>query len=71
MAVFVPFYMWKTLLKTSLLPHRKSEVAGGLELSSASRKGGDSGRHAICNPMLAERDFQTKKFEKGSVQTMD
>ena len=53
--------------KTNLLPHDKSVVAGGLEPSSTSRKGGDSSRHAICNPMLAERDVQTKQFEKGSV----
>ena len=24
----------------------------------------DSGRHAICNPRLAERDVQTEKFER-------
>ena len=59
--------MSRTLLKTSLLPHKKSEAAGSSEPSSASRKGEDSGRHAICNPMLAERDVQTEKFEKGSV----
>ena len=59
--------MSRTLLKTSVLPHCKSEVAGGSEPSSASRKGGDSSHHAICNPMLAERDVQTEKFEKGSV----
>ena len=67
MAVFEPFYMSETLLKTSLLPHRKSEVAGGSKPLSASRKGGDSVLHAICNPMSAERDVQTEKFEKGPV----
>ena len=61
------FYQFKDSFKTDLLPHDKSAVAGGSEPSSTSHKGGDSSHHAICNPMLAERDVQTKQFEKGSV----
>ena len=45
-----------------LLPHCKSAVAGGLEVLSAScRPGLDSGRHAICNPILADVVVQTAK----------
>ena len=42
------------LFKTNFLPHGKSEVAGGLELLSTSRKERDNGLHAICNLMMAE-----------------
>ena len=48
------------LFKTTVLPHGKSGVAGGSEPLSTSRLEKDTGRHAICNPMLAERDVQTK-----------
>ena len=53
------------LFKPNILPHSKSGVAGGSEPLSASCKGGDSGCHVICNPMLAERDVQTKTVWKG------
>ena len=48
--------------KTNLLPHDKSEVAGGSVPFSTSRKEGNIDRHAICNPMLAERNVQTKRI---------
>ena len=39
-----------------------SYVAGGSEPSSTSCR-----RHAICNPMLAERDVQTETYLKGII----
>ena len=59
------------LFKTKFLPHGKSKLAGGSEPSSTSRKVVDSCSHVVSNPMLAERDVQTKHILKGSVWTID
>ena len=54
------FYLFDYSFKTDLLTYGKNAVPGGSEPLLTSRKGGESGHHAICNPMLAERDVQTK-----------
>ena len=64
-------------MRNKLLPHCKSAVAGGSEPLSARQllvvwnrrqpvtdQRLDSGCHAICNPILAEIDVQTEKFER-------
>ena len=71
--IIIKYYKWpyldllsiRWLFKTNFLPHGKSAVAGSLEPSSTSCKERDRGHHAICNPMLAERDVQTKTYLKG------
>ena len=63
MAVFGPFINLMTLLNQ--IPTSWQEVAGSSEPSSSSRKAKDSRHHAIYNPMLAERNVQTKTYLKG------